>query len=276
MRHPGRSTTLAIATLVAAAASCADGDRLPSDSIAAPRAGMELVFDADFDGDSLGPEWSTCLWWQVDGGCTITSEMPEQQWYRPEAVTVADGVVTLTATADEQRATDGRLLPFRSGVITTGPRDNEAESSGFAFTHGYVEARVRFPAGGTAVWPAVWLLSADRESLPEIDLMEWYGTRHALVTGHVHQRIDGERASRRLELPVDDPSDGWHEVALSWEAGRVEIFFNSTSMGVIEDETVPTTPMYLIINLAVGGRSGEPDPTQFPQAFQVDWIRVWQ
>ena len=238
---------------------------------------MELIFDAEFDGDSLGTEWSTCYWWQVDGGCTIESDNPEQQWYRPEAVAVADGVATLTASADEQVTTDGDTLPYRSGMITTGPRDNDAVAAGFAFTHGYVEARVRFPAGVTGVWPAVWLLSADRESLPEIDLMEWYGSRASLVTGHVHQRVDGERRSQRREITVDDPSGEWHQIGLSWEEGRVEMFFDDVSMGSVDDaDLVPSTPMYPIVNLAVGGRAGTVDAAEFPQTLLVDWIRVWQ
>ena len=266
------------AVFALAAASCGSDEASRPLPFTAPLPGLELIFQDDFDGESLGTDWSTCYWWQVDGGCTITSEPdPEQQWYRPEAVVVADGVVTLTASAFEQTTTDGDTLPFRSGMITTGPPDNDADTAGFAFLNGYVEVRVRFPAGGTSVWPAVWLLSADRESLPEIDLMEWYGSRESLVTGHVHQRVDGERVSQRRELVVDDPSGGWHTVGLSWEEDRVEIFFDDMSVGSVEDaDLVPTTPMYPIVNLAVGGRAGDVDADAFPQSFLIDWIRVWQ
>jgi beta-glucanase (GH16 family) len=236
--------------------------------------GYELVFSSEFD-ESLGDEWSTCYWWQVDGGCTIETN-GEQQWYRPEGVNVADGVVTLTAEEIDQTTTDGSTLPLRSGMISTGHVDNDVDDPGFAFTYGYVEARVRLPeADGT--WPAVWLLSADRTSLPEIDIMEWYGSRPEAVTAHVHQRIDDERASQRIDLDVDDVAGEWHTVAVDWQEDHIEFFFDDVSMGIVDDaDLIPDTPLYLIINLAMGGRAGDVDVDALPQTFAIDWIRVWQ
>ena len=45
-----------------------------------------------------------------------------------------------------------------------------------------------------------------------------------------------------------------------------------------EDEFVPDEPMYLLINLAVGGEwPGDPAPsTEFPAALEVDYVRIWQ
>jgi len=39
---------------------------------------------------------------------------------------------------------------------------------------------------------------------------------------------------------------------------------------------IPHTPMYVIVNLAVGGWIAPPDPTvQFPATMLVDYVRVW-
>ena len=41
---------------------------------------------------------------------------------------------------------------------------------------------------------------------------------------------------------------------------------------------IPTEPMYLLANLAVGGDwPGAPDDsTPFPSTLQIDYVRVWQ
>lgn len=237
--------------------------------------GPTLVFSDEFDGGALGSVWSTCYWWQVDGGCTIESN-DEAQWYQPDAVEVRDGNVSLTASNDPQSTTDGGTLPFRSGMISTGPVDNDAESSGFEFTYGTVEARVKFPTGD-GTWPAVWLLSADRTSLPEIDIVEWYGSRADTVTSHVHQRIDGERESARIDLVTSGIAGEWHVVEVDWSPDLVEFRLDGESMGTVDDPAlIPSTPMYLIANLALGGPAGEVDVDELPQQLEIDWIRVWQ
>jgi beta-glucanase (GH16 family) len=267
-----RILTLAVLGALAVA-GCGAGTA--SDYALPPASAQRLIFSDDFSGDSLGDAWTTCYWWQVDGGCTIASN-DEEQWYRPEAVEVTDDMVILTATDDPQLTTDGSTLPFRSGVITTGHADNDVDEPGFAFTYGRVEARVRFP-DGEGTWPAVWLLSADRTSLPEIDIMEWYGARETVITSHVHQRVDGEAERERVDTIEPDIAGEWHEVGVEWSPDLVEFFFDGRSIGSVDDpDLVPSTPMYLIANLALGGPAGEVDTDALPQTFAIDWIRVWQ
>lgn len=237
---------------------------------------LELVFADEFDGTALGDAWSTCYWWQIDGGCTISSN-DEEQWYRSDGVDVHDGLLRLTVTDEEQRTTDGDDLPFTSGMVSMGHEDFDTSTIGFEFTYGIVEARVRFPEGD-GLWPALWLLSADRTSLPEIDLFEWYSSRPDVVTSHVHQRIDGDRESERIETSFDDSLAGeWHDIAMEWTEDRVVFYFDGEETGSVDDEDlVPNTPMYLIMNVATGGPAGDVDASALPQSMAVDFVRVWQ
>jgi beta-glucanase (GH16 family) len=236
----------------------------------------QLVFSDDFDQTDgrLEQWWSTCHWWQVDGGCTIASN-DEQQWYRPESVTVEDGTLVLEAIGEPQTTADGDTLPVRSGMVSTGPK-SDGDVPGFAFTYGIAEARIRLPeAGGT--WPAVWMLPVDQESRPEIDLLEWYGDRPELITSHVHADIDGEPRSQRGEVPIPDGAGQWHVVTVRWEPDVVEFFVDGVRTGIVDDpEMVPSEPMYLVLNLAMGGRSGDVDLEDLPDRFVVDDVRVWQ
>ena len=236
-----------------------------------------LVFSDEFERGGLGDIWRTCYWWQVDGGCTIATNA-ELEWYRPEAVGLADGSLVLTADAIPQRTTTGDTLPYRSGMVSTGARSSHrGELPSFAFTYGFVEARVRLPVGA-GTWPAIWLLSADNRSLPEIDIAEWYGIRPDLVTMHVHQRVDGVRRSQRVELATGDISGTWRVFGMHWSPEAVVFYVDGVEAGRVTDPAlVPTTPMYLLLNLAVGGgRAGTPDPAAFPTTFAVDHVRVWQ
>jgi beta-glucanase (GH16 family) len=262
-----------------AAVSGADDDTLESHAIIrdAPVGadGWQVVFDDTFSGDELDPVWSTCHWWQVDGGCTIASN-DEQQWYRPEAVSVRNGELRLTATSDPQETTEGAVLPIRSGMVSTGPSSNDAESSGFEFTYGRVEVRAWLPSGG-GTWPALWLLSADKTSLPEIDFLERYGNRPELATAHVHQRVDGERSSQRIEASGIGLDEGWHTYSVDWSADAVIFAIDGVETGRVTDpELISTTPMYLIVNLAMGGAAGPVDMDSLPQTLRIDEVIVRQ
>lgn len=275
--QPAEPAATAVAdTTAAPEPSDAPTTTAPAPSLSVPTGDeWQVVFFDDFDGNTLGEVWNTCHWWQVDGGCTIASN-GERQWYRPEGVSLGEGDLRLRASADPQRTTDGEVLPFRSGMVTTGPRDNDDETSSFAFTYGEVSVRAMVPAGA-GTWPAVWLLSADRTSLPEIDVFEWYGSRPDQVTSHVHNRIDGERAKERVETEVSDFAGVWHTFTMTWLPDRVVFTVDGVETGRVTDhDLIPTTPMYLVANLAMGGEAGDVDGSELPLTFRIDEIVVSQ
>jgi len=246
----------------------------PTPSLAVPTGDeWRIAFFDDFNGNTLDEVWNTCHWWQVDGGCTIASN-DEQQWYRPEGVSLGEGDLRLRASADPQRTTDGDELPFRSGMVTTGPASDGDETSSYSFTYGELSVRAMVPAG-EGTWPAVWLLSADKTSLPEIDIFEWYGSRPDTVTSHVHNRVDGERAKERVETAVSDFAGEWHTYTMTWLPDRVVFAVDGAETGRVTDpDLVPSTPMYLIANLAMGGDAGTVDRNDLPLTFRIDEIVV--
>jgi beta-glucanase (GH16 family) len=159
-------------------------------------------------------------------------------------------------------------------MISTGPPSNADDTSGFEFTYGRVEVRAWLPSGA-GTWPAFWLLSADKTSLPEIDILERYGSRPDLMTSHVHQRIDGERASERIEADGRGLDQGWHTYSVDWSADAVVFAIDGIETGRVTDpELIPTTPMYLILNLAMGGSAGEVDLDSLPQTLRIDEVIV--
>jgi beta-glucanase (GH16 family) len=234
---------------------------------------QRVLFEESFDGSQLDRSiWNTCHWWD-DGGCTIDSNN-EMEWYTPDQVTVSDGALHLTAAEIETSGSNGRSYPFRSGMVTTGPRFHGGRPK-FAFTYGSVEARLLLPAG-RGLWPAFWMLPANSESVPEIDILEVLGQSPNELLMHLHPQDRSDGPSKRYRLPGANFAEAWHTLRLHWAPGRLEYFVDGHQVWQLTSEQVPAEPMYLVFNLAVGGDyPGEPDEsTRFPATFAIDYVRV--
>lgn len=235
----------------------------------------QVLLDATFDDGRLDPAvFNTCHWW-ADSGCTIATN-DELEWYVPEQVRVADGALRLTAERAPVRGSDGNTYEFRSGMVTTGPPAQEDAPAKLAFTYGSVEARLRVPAG-RGLWPALWLLPASRESLPEIDLLEVIGQDPGELSMYLHPADPAEPSPyRRYRVPGADLAEDWHTVRLDWSAGSLRFFLDGVQVWQVTGSQVPDEPMYVVLNLAVGGVfPGPPDErTVFPATFAIDRLRI--
>jgi beta-glucanase (GH16 family) len=235
-----------------------------------------VLLDESFDDHALDTNvWNTCHWWG-DEGCTISSN-DELEWYRPEQVSVSGGALRLTADRIPTRGSDGRDYDYRSGMVTTGPPDSDGSEAKVSWTYGTVEARLRVPEG-RGLWPALWMLPADQESRPEIDIMEVIGQDPGQNIMHFHPGDRSEESpSSRYRLPGGKTlAEGWHTLRLDWQPRRLTFFVDDKEVWRVNGEQVPDEPMYLVINLAVGGvYPGSPDETtRFPATFEIDRVRI--
>jgi beta-glucanase (GH16 family) len=238
--------------------------------------GTSVVLDENFDGSALDTRiWNTCHWWG-DEGCTISSN-DELEWYRPEQVAVSDGVLRLTADRIPTRGSDGKDYEYRSGMVTTGPVSSDDDQAKVSWTYGTVEARLRVPAG-RGLWPAVWMLPVSRESKPEIDILEVIGQDPGEVLMHFHPVDVNEEdiPGKTYRLHGKTLAEGWHTIGLDWQPERLTWFVDGREVWHLRGDQVPDEPMYLVLNLAVGGfYPGPPDDsTKFPATFEIDRIRV--
>ncbi len=235
-----------------------------------------LIFADDFDRLSLRLPGSPDGRWDTRfsfGGRTLPTN-GELQLYVDKSYlglgldpfTVAKGVLTITA-----RPVDGRLKArlgghgFTSGLLTT--------EHSFAFTYGYVEMRARLPAG-KGLWPAFWLLPADRSWPPEIDVFEVLGDR----PDRLHMAIHTTRGlTEGTDAEVGDLSRDFHVYGVDWEPERVRWYLDGRQVFEAPTPADLHRPMYLLIDLAVGGTwPGAPDEsTRFPAEMKVDYVRAW-
>ncbi len=239
-----------------------------------------LAFQDEFNNRTVNlQKWTTCYWWD-NHGCTNASNR-ELEWYQPGNVAIQDGKLMLTARKEAVKVPDGKAYSYTSGMVTTGPAtENTRDPATFAFTYGYVEVRAMVPKG-QGLWPAIWLLPADQQPLPEIDAMEILGNDPKTVNMDFHYlNNDGtvEDSSSTWTSSID-LTTGWHTFGLDWEPDRIVWYIDGVQRREFtQKELIPNKPMYLLINLAVGGDwPGNPNSsTLFPSTFQVDYVRIWK
>ncbi|HJK96327.1 MAG TPA: glycoside hydrolase family 16 protein [Polyangiaceae bacterium LLY-WYZ-14_1] len=242
--------------------------------------GWELVWSDEFDGSELDlSKWSV----QVGDGCDIGLcgwGNNELQWYRAENLTVADGLLTITARVEPVGGRD-----FTSARIRTLDRGD--------WTYGRFEARARLPRG-QGLWPAIWMLPSDTvygtwAASGEIDIMELVGHESSRVHGTLH--YGGEfpantSSGDSFDLSSGTFADGFHTFAVEWEEGEIRWYvdgrlYQTQTEWYSEGGAFPAPfdrDFHLILNVAVGGNwPGAPDlTTPFPQTMEVDWIRVYE
>src|SRR3954452_726389 len=115
------------------------------------RTAAKPVMRDEFSGTKLDAHrWSRCHWWSSTG-CTIASNH-ELEWYLPGQVSVRHGVLRLTAQRRRYPASDGKVHPYVSGMVSSGPSEDDGPPR-FVFQYGRAEVRARVPAG-RGLWSA--------------------------------------------------------------------------------------------------------------------------
>ena len=91
------------------------------------------------------------------------------------------------------------------------------------------------------------------------------------------RNADGSPGDRGTSFAGPDFSADWHVFAVDWRPGALVWYVDGVERWRLADAAVPSQPMYLLLNLAVGGaQPGVPDGSKvFPAYYDVDYVRVW-
>lgn len=139
--------------------------------------------------------------------------------------------------------------------------------------------RAKFPSG-TGMWPAFWALPTDGTWPPEIDVVEGQGQTPSIDYLSIHWR-DERTEDIEDETKYDTSTDlsaKFHTYGVDWESNSITWYFDRQPVKTFSKTAmIPHKPMYVIVNLAVGGWISFPDRnTHFPAEMLVDYVRVWQ
>lgn len=203
------------------------------------------------------------------------------------SVQKVDGTSSLVITARKESVKDnGRTFDYTSARMVT--------KNKFAMHEGKLEIRAKLPKG-QGIWPALWLLGANIDTVPwpacgEIDLVELLGHDPSTFYSTIHGPVSGgPGVGKSFTLPPGQSfSDSFHVFTLEWRPEHLEflvdghLFFvapkNKVQYEQGEADWVYDHPYFLIMNVAVGGNwPGNPNSTTvFPQSMAVDYVRVYQ
>ena len=168
------------------------------------------------------------------------------------------------------------LPPIRSAKLTT--------KNNYWFKYGRVEIVARMPKGDW-MWPALWLLPkydtyGEWPRSGEIDMVEARGNDPSSVSSALHWGEDLQTDAYRLAHKyVNQSPDDFHTYGLYWDKNGIYTYIDDPTQHIIDLPCNPSPihqagldmgkwktgnssctsfdhPMYLIINLAVGGTMG--------------------
>lgn len=239
-----------------------------------------LIFNDEFNDNVVDPlKWGKCYYWysQYYDGCPNSNE---RQYYRGSQVTESGGSLRLTAAKQDVQGWNGtaeQTYNYTSGMVATVKYNYETYTHvPFATTYGFFEARMKLPAG-QGLWPAFWLLEEDQTGPPEIDIMEFLGHDTTTIHMNYHYPENGHQQAQTSFMGPDF-SSGWHTYAVNWEPGKITWYIDGVARKTFTGNQVTDKPMYIIMNLAVGGSwPGDPDTsTPFPATMEVDYVRVYK
>jgi beta-glucanase (GH16 family) len=248
-----------------------------------PVGNYQLKLDDEFD--SIDSKWGYRFWWNGDGFWPTH----ELEVYRPANCAARGGVLTETARPEagltnfvgSSTHSDGEPFQYTSCFMSTGGVEGVSPVA-YAFTYGYVEARI-WVSAGNGIWPGFWMAGLNddgthNDSLGEMDIMEVRGFEPNVLQMHYLQ--NGQNVSGGTYTNPTPLSDGWHTYALDWQPGKLTWYLDGVARHTYTGTNVDGHAHYVMLNLAVGGSQswvGAPDAsTPFPSVTRVDWLRVWQ
>ena len=175
---------------------------------------------------------------------------------------IDNGVISITAQpfslADSQYAWG---QSYSSGMLNT--------KDVFMQKYGYFEMRAELPTA-LGSWPAFWLSEDPYQGGAEADIMEHI----ALTPNDSYVRAYDWSGVTQVNEYMANPS-GFHTYGMLWGPTTTTFYIDDLAVMSLPTPASWTQPMYMILDMALGGWGGPIDATALPATMQVDWIHVY-
>jgi beta-glucanase (GH16 family) len=217
------------------------------------------IFSGNFSTLSLwngsSGTWDTNYWYNPlngNGGSLPTNG--EQEWYinanDPATSSIVpwavqNGILTITGSA-----APAAIQPLINGYQYVSGELNTYHS--FSQLYGFFEARMELPAG-QGLWPAFWMIPENGSWPPEIDIMEVLGNDPTKLYTSIHSGTASNEINGGGGESVADTSKAYHEFAVDWTPSTITWYFDNKAVLSLPTPSDMNVPMYLEINLAMGG-----------------------
>ena len=249
--------------------------------------GYHLVWHDDFSHNGRPDPRN----WNYEHGFVRNHEL---QWYQPENAFCRDSRLIIEArrqtvqnpnyqAGSRKWQLNRKSAHYTSASLTT--RGMHSWKYGIFAMRGRIDIR-------QGLWPAWWMLGTSKPwpACGEVDIMEYY-------QGHINANVGWQgpakwRAKWKAKFThlstLHDPhwAKQFHLWVMHWEPTFIRLYLDghlyndvnlSQTLDIRDGNYNPFHhPMYMILNLAVGGATGNPARTHFPGTFEVDYVRVYQ
>ena len=229
----------------------------------------KLHWHDEFTGDALDTsKWKIGLPWRGSDGDGRHHDNRYLSYTVDHNVVVDGGVLKLFTRREEATARNLQKFQYTQGLITT--------AHAFNHRYGYWEARVKIPVeAGRGLWPAVWTLAKGKWP-PEMDICEVWTSSSKSHQGMCYRPAPGakekwDHATSRTPLPR-----GWTTFGLEWGPGYQIYNVDGKVTHRIFGDHVTDEEHYILLNSGVESHEPPTADTIFPNAFEVDYVRVYE
>lgn len=264
---PSSPATATAPTTAAAAAPTSTPAPEPAAPASGPAAGRALVFNDDFDTLELGPGRR---WGHKTTSYEFGDHNPnnyKRDWVTPNAMQVAGGVLTMTATPR-----DGYY--WNTGLLTT-QNTHGVGGDGFRVQAGdFLVNRVMLPTGNVGAWPGLWTWDGPDG---EVDAFEWHSdvphvlefTNHVRQGSHYYRNSDLVAAGEWVWIGVQLGRDSNTWYVGDALGGMQAVYSDGTGIG--------SARPYVIANLSVTDSPWHSSPSgSSPIVYKIDTVRVYR
>ena len=251
-----------------------------------PPRGYHLAWHDEFSRDGRPNPHN----WGYEHGFVRNHEL---QWYQPQNATCRGGRLIIEARRQKVLNThyqpgnplwkySRKFANYTSASLTT--RGKHSWKYGIFAMRGRIDIR-------QGLWPAWWTLGISKPwpACGEIDIMEYY-------QGHINANVAWQNANGSAHWKskfthissLHDPhwAREFHLWVMHWEPTFIRLYldghlYNHVDLKHTLDPRFNNfnpfhQPVFMILNLAVGGAALSPAHTRFPGRFEVDYVRIYQ
>ncbi len=233
--------------------------------------GPRYTFADDFDGPAGSAPDPSKWTYDLGGGGWGNDELEIYTSSRENSFLDGNGNLVIRAT---RTLGQGTAIYHSARLKTLGK---------FSQYHGTFEARIKLdPQQGT--WPAWWMMGANIGTVGwpkcgEVDMLENFGGDADVVTS-IHSP-NGTGAGTYTKRGTTAVNNTWHTWRVHWGPAGFTFFKDGMRYLGVAPSRLPNwpfssgVPMFMLLDLAIGGAAGSPASTRFPVDMLVDYVRVW-
>jgi beta-glucanase (GH16 family) len=233
--------------------------------------------------------------WRFETGFVRNQEL---QWYQPDNANCEGGLLIIESRRErilnpnyKDSSTNWKLSRQYAEYSSSSLKTQGLQE--FKFGRFEIRARIDTSMGS---WPAIWTLGIQRPwpLNGEVDIMEFYRIENTptilanLAWGKAEQGGPRWNTKKILlsEFTSKDPDwvKKFHVWRMDWNEDSINLYLDDILLnsGLLKQTVNPDgsnpflQPQYLLLNLAIGANGGNPDSTNFPIRYEVDYVRYYR